>query len=174
MRRLHHAQPADAPVRLPHARLLTAAARHVVREPGAPLEPDTRGVMEARFGHDFRNVRVHNDARADASAREMRASAYTVGEHVVFGRGERARRGEALLAHELGHVIEQRVSGAAEPAVMPAAGCRRAGVGATTQPQQMPQPAQPQPDGGPGQVAQPQAITFAREVKDGIGGVYIG
>lgn len=82
----------------------------VLRSPGRPLDPVTRLGMEARLGHDFGRVRLHDDARAAASARVVGAVAYTVGHHVVFG----ARRyspdtpdGRALLAHELAHTVQQ-------------------------------------------------------------------
>src|SRR6476646_10723982 len=51
---------------------------------GQPLDPATRGFFEPRFGHDFSKVRVHTDARAAQSAMAVDASAYTVGQHVVF------------------------------------------------------------------------------------------
>jgi len=44
------------------------------------------------FGHDFASVRVHIDERAAASAASFSARAYTVGRHIVFGRGAGARR----------------------------------------------------------------------------------
>ena len=83
----------------------------VLRSPGHPLDPETRGFMEPRFGRDFSNVRVHNDAKAADSARAVNALAYTVGKDVVFGQGQyqpanSARR--SLLAHELTHVIQQQ------------------------------------------------------------------
>lgn len=67
--------------------------------------------MEARFAHDFSNVRVHTDARAAESARAIDARAYTVGRNVVFGQGQYHPGGVAgrgLIAHELTHVIQQR------------------------------------------------------------------
>jgi hypothetical protein len=66
--------------------------------------------MEARFGHSFARVRLHDDAAAAASARAVGARAYSVGDHVVFASGEYAaatRSGRALLAHELAHVTRQ-------------------------------------------------------------------
>lgn len=66
--------------------------------------------MEPRFGHDFGKVRVHSDARASESARAVYASAYTVGEDIVFGAGRYAPEtgeGRELLAHELAHVVQQ-------------------------------------------------------------------
>ena len=54
---------------------------------GQPLDPGVRADMEARLGHDFGDVRVHHDARAEESARAVNAHAYTVGsEHRVPAR----------------------------------------------------------------------------------------
>ena len=82
----------------------------VLRSPGRPLEPETRSLMENRFGHDFGHVRVHADAQAAESARAVGALAYTVGRDVVFGAGQLApssSAGRRLLAHELTHVAQQ-------------------------------------------------------------------
>jgi hypothetical protein len=71
--------------------------------------------MEHRFGHDFSQVRVHTDASAAESARDVNAHAYTVGGHMVFGRGRYAPStvaGQKLLAHELTHVIQQNATSA--------------------------------------------------------------
>jgi outer membrane protein OmpA-like peptidoglycan-associated protein len=77
---------------------------------GAALDHGIRRHMEARFGHDFSQVRVHNDASASRSARDIGASAYTVGNDIVFGKGAFApgsQTGQHLLAHELAHVVQQ-------------------------------------------------------------------
>src|SRR5205085_1978944 len=61
-------------------------------------------------GHDFSHVRVHTDERAADSAQSVNALAYTVGQHIVFTRGQFAPHSEAgqrLLAHELTHTIQQ-------------------------------------------------------------------
>ena len=52
--------------------------------------------------YDFGNVRIHTDAQAAESARKMHAQTFTVGNHIVFDRGEYAphtRTGQTLLAH---------------------------------------------------------------------------
>ncbi len=82
-----------------------------LNEAGQPLASGVRGFFESRFGHDLSQVRVHADARAEASARTVEARAYTVGEHIVFGRSQydpASRAGRLLLAHELTHVLQQR------------------------------------------------------------------
>jgi lysozyme family protein len=86
--------------------------QEVVSSLGQPLDPATRGFMESRFGHDFSRVRVHTGPRADDAARAVQARAFTVGHDIVFGAdqyvspGTRQRR---LLAHELTHVLQQRL-----------------------------------------------------------------
>jgi hypothetical protein len=79
----------------------------VLSSSGSPLPTATRSFMESRFGHDFSHVRVHTDQKAVASAAAVQARAYTVSNHVVFGRGESPSRDSRLLAHELTHVIQQ-------------------------------------------------------------------
>lgn len=83
----------------------------VLHSPGQPLAANVRTFYESRFGHDFTRVRVHTDTRAAESARAVDATAYTVGEHVVFAAGAWAphsRSGRELFAHELTHTIQQR------------------------------------------------------------------
>ena len=86
------------------------SVHEVLRSPGQPLDPAARSFMEPRFGHDFAKVRVHTDAQAIQSAREVHAHAYTVGNDVVFAEGQYAPaspEGRRLLAHELNHVVQQ-------------------------------------------------------------------
>ncbi|HMN20305.1 MAG TPA: DUF4157 domain-containing protein [Ottowia sp.] len=88
-----------------------AQVEQVIASAGQPLDDRTRAFFEPRFGHDFRRVRIHGDSAAARSAAQVRARAYTVGEHVVFGSGQYAPNsvaGRALLAHELTHVLQQR------------------------------------------------------------------
>lgn len=78
---------------------------------GRALDRETRRFMESRFGLDFRNVRVHSDARAAASASALGATAYAVGDHVVFGAGQYSPEtfaGRKILAHELTHTVQQQ------------------------------------------------------------------
>ncbi|MFF5720835.1 DUF4157 domain-containing protein [Streptomyces buecherae] len=88
---------------------------------GRALDPETRTDMETRLGADFSDVRVHTDAAAHDSAKEVGAHAYTVGNNVVFQRDAydtSSRQGRTMLAHELTHVVQQRsgpVDGAEAP-----------------------------------------------------------
>ena len=78
---------------------------------GSPLPTDVREEMQGRLGHDFGDVRVHNDSRAHESAQSVNAHAYTVGSNVVFQRDKydpASTEGKTMLAHELTHVVQQR------------------------------------------------------------------
>ena len=78
---------------------------------GSPLAPEVRDEMQGRLGHDFSDVRVHNDSRAHESAQSVNAHAYTVGSNVVFQRDKydpSSAEGKTMLAHELTHVVQQR------------------------------------------------------------------
>ena len=86
--------------------------RHLeLHSPGRPLDPATRSLMERGYGEDFSSVRVHIHAR---STSELSAAAYTIGSDIVFNTGQydpRSHGGRRLLAHELGHVVQQRANG---------------------------------------------------------------
>jgi len=77
---------------------------------GQPLEAPVRQRMEASFGADFSDVRVHAGGSAAASARAVDAHAYTVGNEIVLGDGQvpGSPSHEHTLAHELTHVVQQR------------------------------------------------------------------
>jgi len=82
----------------------------VLRSAGQPLDGATRAAMEQRLGVDLHGVRVHTDTQAAASAERVDARAYTVGNHIVFGRGQwqpGRPEGDRLIAHELTHVAQQ-------------------------------------------------------------------
>ena len=82
----------------------------VLRSAGEPLDASARTFLEPRFGYDFSQVRVHTDARAEASARAVNAHAYTVGRDVVMpshAYQPGTSSGRQLLAHELSHVVQQ-------------------------------------------------------------------
>jgi hypothetical protein len=88
---------------------------------GRPLAAAIRAEMEARFGRDFGDVRVHTGKVAATSALAEGARAYTVGRDIVFGEGRYMPEtgvGKRLLAHELAHVVQQTrpAGGHASPA----------------------------------------------------------
>ncbi|RCJ29429.1 hypothetical protein A6770_22115 [Nostoc minutum NIES-26] len=88
-----------------------ASVYQVLRSSGEPLDISTRTLMESRFGHDFSRVRVHTDAKAADSAKAVNALAYTVGQNIVFDKGQYAPEtitGKKLIAHELTHTVQQQ------------------------------------------------------------------
>lgn len=90
-----------------------ASVRQTLASAGRPLEPAVQRDMEHRFGYDFTRVRVHSDALAAGSARDVRAHAYTVGHDVVFNEGRYSpgtQEGRQLIAHELTHVVQQNAT----------------------------------------------------------------
>jgi len=95
--------------------LAPSIVHQALRSSGEPLDPAARALMEARFGHDFSEVRVHTDTAANRSADAMGARAYTSGAQIAFGTEQYrpgTQNGRALLAHELVHVLQQRSSSA--------------------------------------------------------------
>jgi hypothetical protein len=98
----------DSPAE-PRQAEVPSAVWAVLRSSGEPLDGATRRTFEGKFGHSFRDVRVHTGAAAAESARAMQARAYTVGNHLVFGAAQYAPAtpaGGKLLAHELTHVLQ--------------------------------------------------------------------
>jgi hypothetical protein len=74
--------------------------------------------MEQVFGEDFNGVQIHIGDEAQRSAASANANAFTVGRHIVFGRGHYAPEtsaGRELLAHELAHFVQQSRGGVALP-----------------------------------------------------------
>jgi Domain of unknown function (DUF4157) len=99
--------------------------QEVLRSPSQPLDPATRAFMEPRFGHDFTRVRIHTDAKAAESACAVNALAYTVGQDVVFGRGQyvpHTASGRRLIVHEFTHTLQQRDSSPLSPDQSPEIG----------------------------------------------------
>lgn len=83
----------------------------LIQSQGNPLPDQLRTFMESRFHHDFSQVKIHTDSQAEKSAQAMNARAFTVGQHVVFGRNQyspHTAAGKKLVAHELTHTIQQQ------------------------------------------------------------------
>jgi len=77
---------------------------------GSPLPKPVRSFMEPRFGASFGNVRIHTGEAAAQQSAALSAHAFTVGEHVFFGRNQfqpETASGRELIAHELTHTIQQ-------------------------------------------------------------------
>jgi Domain of unknown function (DUF4157) len=77
---------------------------------GHPLDSRVQSQMSSAFGYDFSGVRVHTDSGAASLSRQLSARAFTIGHDVAFGSGEYqpgTPLGDALIAHELAHVVQQ-------------------------------------------------------------------
>jgi hypothetical protein len=82
--------------------------------PGRSLDGGVQARMESAFGRSFAHVRLHTDARAAELSGSLNARAFTTGVHVAFGGGEYrpgTLGGDALIAHELAHVVQQTGAG---------------------------------------------------------------
>lgn len=81
---------------------------------GETLDTGVKSRMERAFSHDFSRVRVYRDARAAELSANLNARAFTIGNDVGFGEGEYRPGtlvGDALIAHELAHVVQQGDAG---------------------------------------------------------------
>ncbi|HEX3474979.1 MAG TPA: DUF4157 domain-containing protein [Kofleriaceae bacterium] len=83
-----------------------AAVRSLPSGGGQAMPEDVRGKMERAFQADFSAVRVHEGEHAAA----LGARAYTQGNDIHFAPGQyqpHSEAGQALLGHELAHVVQQ-------------------------------------------------------------------
>ncbi len=77
---------------------------------GTPLATHVRQDMSNALGQALPEVRVHTGAEAASLNTRLGSRAFTLGRHVAFGQGEYQPGtpvGDALLAHELAHVLQQ-------------------------------------------------------------------
>jgi hypothetical protein len=81
--------------------------------------------FESRLGQKLDQMRIHTGDAAARSARDLNAHAYTVGNHVVFAKGQynpSSNRGRRLLVHELVYdVLQQTLPINASPVIQRAA-----------------------------------------------------
>ncbi len=100
---------------------LAAADPRAVRQGlggGRALDGGLGSRLGGAFGADFSRVRVHTGEAGAEAAGRLEARAFTVGEHVAFAAGEYRPGtliGDALIAHELAHVLQQQGSGGKTP-----------------------------------------------------------
>jgi uncharacterized protein DUF4157 len=81
---------------------------------GRPLDAHAQSRMEPALGHSLTHVRVHDDAGAASLASRLGARAFTIGSDIAFAPGQYAPGtvvGDAVLAHELAHVVQQGDAG---------------------------------------------------------------
>lgn len=77
---------------------------------GVPLPPSLRDDLEPKFGADFSEVRVHTNEQSHQLNQAIQAKAFTTGQDMFFRQGAYepgSRGGQALIAHELTHVVQQ-------------------------------------------------------------------
>jgi hypothetical protein len=80
------------------------------RGSGQSLPAGVAAYMGSALGADFSRVRVHTDAKADSLSHTLQARAFTTRQDIFFRQGEYRpdhSRGQALIAHELTHVVQQ-------------------------------------------------------------------
>ncbi len=80
---------------------------------GTPLPAQERAFFEPRFGSDLSAVRIHAGSAGNRASRAIGARAFAMGTDVGFARGEYrpgTREGRHLMAHELAHVMDKRIS----------------------------------------------------------------
>ena len=83
---------------------------------GEQLDTATGSAVGAAYGADFSDVRVHRDGAAAGLVAGMGARAVTVGQDIAFASDEYepgTPMGDALIAHELAHVVQQTTPGSA-------------------------------------------------------------
>jgi len=77
------------------------------RSSGELLDRSLQTQMEAGFGADLSDVRVHTGAESEHLNRQLTARAFTVGSDIFLGLGTDLND-RRTLAHELTHVVQQR------------------------------------------------------------------
>jgi Domain of unknown function (DUF4157) len=85
---------------------------------GRPLDRHLADHVGSAIGDPLDDVRVHTGDGAAALARAVSARAFTVGRDIFFGAGEyrpESHAGQALIAHEAAHVVQQRGAPASGP-----------------------------------------------------------
>jgi uncharacterized protein DUF4157 len=97
-----------------------AAVARALARGGQRLDGATRARISGAFGGaDVGEVRVHTDATSAGAVERAGARAVAMGEDIAFAPGEfrpGTPIGDALLAHEVAHVLQQRGSEAAATA----------------------------------------------------------
>ena len=84
-----------------------SVVQRALQTPGHALDDSTMATMGNRFGRDFSQVHVHDDAVAARSAHAIDADGYAVGSDVVLRSYDpQSAHGERLIAHELAHVAQ--------------------------------------------------------------------
>ncbi|SDE75175.1 DUF4157 domain-containing protein [Rhodospira trueperi] len=93
------------------------------RQPGGPVTPGQAGAareaprgggFRTSTGYDLSGVAAHSGGQAAQAANSLGAAAFSSGGHATFGSGTfnpGSHAGQALVAHELAHVMQQGRTG---------------------------------------------------------------
>ncbi|MCP4155988.1 MAG: DUF4157 domain-containing protein, partial [bacterium] len=84
-----------------------------IKGSGQPLPETTRNYFEPRFGKDLGNIRIHAGTKANDTAADLHAQAFTTGNNVAFAHGHYSPEtiaGKKLLAHEIAHTMQQQAT----------------------------------------------------------------
>lgn len=118
---LRRAPSAHGPPAADHGSSVNAALGRDIqasRPSGRPLPVGLRQGFENRFAASLDGVRVITGESAGRLNDSLHSRAFTVGNHIWFGRGEyqpESSAGQRLLAHELTHTLQQGPSPSPSP-----------------------------------------------------------
>ncbi len=108
-------QITEVPTEIPRSLLRVAgqdAANQRARMgKGKELDSNTKSKMEGAFGTSIGDVKVHTESEGSSFADELDAQAATIGKDIAFASNKYkpgTPEGDALIAHELAHVMQQR------------------------------------------------------------------
>jgi hypothetical protein len=93
--------------------------------PGRPLDSGSRSLGESAYGGRLDHVTVHTGPQAQSLVGRHGAAAATVGSRIAFAAGRYhpgTVGGDALLAHELAHVVQQDAPTDSSPETVPPPG----------------------------------------------------
>jgi len=77
---------------------------------GSSLPDSVREVANKNLKHDFSDVRIHTDEKANELSQSINARAFTIGKDIFFKKGVFApgsKQGRETIMHELTHVVQQ-------------------------------------------------------------------
>ncbi len=90
-----------------------AVQKLLQRAHGDPMPEGERKELEAAFGQDLGDIRIHRDQEAADLSSAVDASAFTTGRDIYFAPGA---YNSPTLAHEVSHVIQQSQAASSLPA----------------------------------------------------------
>ena len=95
------------------AAMPVAQSRQLDTRNGQALPSPLAGQFESATGCDLSQVRIHTTSPSHQAAQNLNARAFAFGQDIHFGAGEfdpSSRQGMHLIAHEVAHTLQQRMS----------------------------------------------------------------